>query len=312
MYTIKHAAELTGIPVATLRAWERRYGVVAPERTEGRYRLYDEESIATIRAMSDLVATGWSAREAAAEAVRRRSGGSRATAPGAPRATGSDDLGEPATSAVVWAGADADAAAADFVRAARDLDTAALTAILDDRFSRGSFESVVDEWLMPALYGIGDAWADGELSTAAEHLAAHAVLRRLAAAFEAASHGGIGPRVLVGLAPGCRHELGGLAFATAARRAGLSVTYLGADLPVESWLDAVGQDRPSAVVLPVPRSLDVEAVASVVAAVHDAHPGVRIAVGGQFQDLVPAPAEPLGHRIGAASERLVRELSADT
>ena len=294
MYTIKHAAELTGLPVATLRAWERRYGVVAPERTVGGYRLYDEPTLARIRAMRDLVATGWSPRQAADEVSRADD-----DAPARDLPAGGE-----------WA--DGDRADSELVDAARDLDTARLAAILDDRFSRGSFESVVDEWLMPALRGVGVAWAAGDLSTAAEHLAAHAVLRRLAAAFEAASRGIDGPRVLVGLAPGCRHELGALAFATAARRAGLSVTYLGADLPVESWLDAVGQDRPSAVVLPVPRSLDVEAVASVVAAVHDAHPGVRIAVGGQFQDLVPAPAEPLGHRIGAASERLVRELSADT
>src|SRR5665647_635063 len=78
-------------------------------------------------------------------------------------------------------GAEGERADSELVDAARDLDTARLAAILDDRFSRGSFESVVDEWLMPALRGVGVAWAAGDLSTAAEHLAAHAVLRRLAA-----------------------------------------------------------------------------------------------------------------------------------
>lgn len=41
MVTIKRAAELTGVPEHTLRAWERRYGLVAPARTDGGYRLYD-------------------------------------------------------------------------------------------------------------------------------------------------------------------------------------------------------------------------------------------------------------------------------
>jgi len=292
MYTIKHAAELTGLPVATLRAWERRYGVVAPERTVGGYRLYDEPTLARIRAMRDLVATGWSPRQAADEVSRADD-----DAPARDLPAGGE-----------WA--DGDRADSELVDAARDLDTARLAAILDDRFSRGSFESVVDEWLMPALRGVGVAWAAGDLSTAAEHLAAHAVLRRLAAAFEAASRGIDGPRVLVGLAPGCRHELGALAFATAARRAGLSVTYLGADLPVESWLDAVEHGRPDAVVLPVPRRRDVVAVTSVVAALHDLHPEVRIVVGGGFQYLVPGPVQPLGHRIGDASERLATDLAA--
>ena len=302
MYTIKHAAELTGIPVATLRAWERRYGVVAPERTDGGYRLYDEPTLVRIRAMRDLVATGWSPRQAADEVSRAADDAPGRDLP----AAGEWADGDRADTAR----ADSDRADSELIDAARDLDTARLAAILDDRFSRGSFESVVDEWLMPALHGVGDAWAAGELSTAAEHLAAHAVLRRLAAAFEAASRGTDGPRVLVGLAPGCRHELGALAFATAARRAGLSVTYLGADLPVESWLDAVEHGRPDAVVLPVPRRRDVVAVTSVVAAVHDAHPEVRNFVGGGYQDLVPGPAQPLGHRIGEASERLAKDLAA--
>ena len=42
MYTVKHAAELTGIPAATLRMWERRYAVVTPVRSESGYRLYDD------------------------------------------------------------------------------------------------------------------------------------------------------------------------------------------------------------------------------------------------------------------------------
>ena len=304
MFTIKRAAELTGLPVATLRAWERRYGVVAPIRSEGGYRLYDVDALATIRTMRDLVEEGWSPRQAAVEVLRR----------GEALRARVFEYG-PETGALAGARADGasagreSAATADFVRAAREMDTSALTAILDDRFARGSFESVVDEWLMPALRAIGDAWASGELSTAAEHLAANAVQRRLATAFEAAAHGALGPHILVGLAPGCRHELGALAFATAARRAGLTVGYLGADLPVQSWIDAVGQDLPRAVVLAVPRRRDVAAVARVAAAVRAAHPTVGITVGGGFQDEVPPPARALGHRIGDAAQGLARDLS---
>jgi len=60
----------------------------------------------------------------------------------------------------------------------------------------------------------------------------------------------------------------------------------------------------------VPRRRDIVAVTSVVAAVHDAHPGVRIVVGGGYQDLVPGPAQPLGHRIGDAAGRLAKDLAA--
>ena len=52
MYTVSQAEALTGIPSTTLRAWERRYGIIAPRRTEGGYRLYDAAQIAMLREMA--------------------------------------------------------------------------------------------------------------------------------------------------------------------------------------------------------------------------------------------------------------------
>ena len=319
MYTIKHAAELTGVPVATLRAWERRYAVVAPQRTAGGYRLYDDGALDRLRTMRDLVGAGWAPRQAADE-VRDRFA---ARAPGLPRwdapsdavpeaapRTGSDAGSD--TGSDTGPGAGPGAAGEDLVAAARTLDPLRVAAVLDDRFARGSYEAVVDDWLMPALSGVGDAWERGEVSTAAEHLVAHAVLRRLAAAFEAAGTGSRGPRVVIGLPPGGRHELGALAFAVAARRAGLAVTYVGADLPEDSWLDAVTQARPHAMVLAVPRLEDVPAAASVIDAVRRALPDLRILVGGGAQDAEGLPAPALGHRIGDAADRLAHAVAGAT
>ncbi len=66
MYTIKQAAIRSGVPVQLLRAWERRYGVVAPTRTASRYRLYDDAAIARLRAMRQLIDDGWAPSTAAA------------------------------------------------------------------------------------------------------------------------------------------------------------------------------------------------------------------------------------------------------
>src|SRR4249919_3242156 len=65
MYTIRQAAARTGLGAPLIRAWERRYGVVAPTRTTGGYRLYDDDAIRTLLAMRGLVAQGWTASEAA-------------------------------------------------------------------------------------------------------------------------------------------------------------------------------------------------------------------------------------------------------
>lgn len=313
MYTIKHAAELTRVPVATLRAWERRYGVVTPQRTDGGYRLYDDDALDRLRAMRDLVAAGWAPRQAADEVAHRpprAAGGRRDDGADLPtdRGTGPTAAGEPAGTGAPGEAAD-DGGPVDLVAACRTLDPLRVAAVLDERFALGSFEAVVDDWLMPSLAAVGDAWERGEVSTAAEHLVAHAVLRRLSAAYEAAGSGTRGPRVVIGLPPGGRHELGALAFAVAARRVGLAVTYVGADLPQESWLDAVAQAHPHAIVLAVPRPQDVPAATAVIEALRRAEPDLRVLVGGGAQDAPGLPAPALGHRIGDAADRLAHALA---
>ena len=130
--------------------------------------------------------------------------------------------------------------------------SARVEAVLDELFAAGSFERVVDERVMPALRALGEAWAAGTVSVAAEHAASHATLRRLSAAFEAAGRLDVEFPVLVGLPPGSRHELGALAFATAARRRGIGVVYLGADVPEASWIDAAQVTRARGVVIGIP------------------------------------------------------------
>ena len=108
--------------------------------------------------------------------------------------------------------------------------------------TRGSF---------PTLEALGEGWARGEIDVAGEHAASHAVHRRLSAAFDAAGSRSRGPAVVVGLPSGSQHDLGALAFATAIRRRGMDVLYLGANVPVSSWETAVRSREARAAVLSV-------------------------------------------------------------
>lgn len=292
MYTIKRAAELTGVSLSTLRAWERRYGVVKPARSDGRYRLYSAEDLRALAIMAALVNEGWSAREAAVETKARITGGGPPNQrPHRPTETAS------------LPGLD------ELLEAGQRLDTARVADLLDEAFVRAGFERVVDDWLMPALVAIGDAWADGRLSVAGEHLLSYAVSRRLAAIYEAAGSRGAGPVVILGLPSGARHELGILAFAVAARRAGFATTYVGADLPADDWEVAVSARRATAVVLAVPRSADIVPARQLCERLAAAHPELVIFVGGAMQEEVGAGSTPLGHGIGAAVELLESRLA---
>ena len=302
MYTIKRAAELTGISVATLRAWERRYGVVSPKRSDGGYRLYGPEDVRALAIMNSLVTDGWSAREAATETLRRlaapepggRAGRSARVSPIRP--TGGTRGGPQSE--------DAEA----FLRAAERLDAASATAVLDARFALGTFEHVVDDWLMPTLRLVGEAWAHGRLTVAGEHLVSYAVQRRLAGAYEAASGRSDGPGLLIGLPTGARHELGLLAFAVAARRAGFATAYVGADLPAEEWVRAVELRHAMGIVMAVPRTDDIDAAHAIVDAVHARHPEVVIGLGGSEQEAIEDGVVHLGHSITVAVGEMTRHL----
>jgi methanogenic corrinoid protein MtbC1 len=308
MYTIKHAADLTGVPMATLRAWERRYGVIAPQRTAAGYRLYDDRSLKVIAAVRDLVQDGWSPKQAAGEVERRMAAASAGeTGQGIGPESEPPGIRSPSLAQDRGAG---EYPATGLIEAASDLDAVRLAEFLDDRFSRGSFETVVGGWLMPALRELGEAWAEGRISVAGEHLVSNAIERRLATAFEAAARNPDGPRVVIGLPPGARHELGILAFATAARRVGLAVTYLGADLPAEDWAGAVARHSASCAVLALPRDQDVAGLIAVLEAIGRTRVGVQVAVGGRYQHLAPDTVERLGHDIPTAATRLAAVLAA--
>lgn len=268
VYTIKQASARTGLGAPLIRAWERRYGVIAPTRTASGYRLYDEEAIKVLLAMRALVDTGWTASEAA-------------------RAIGAGEVAvdEVALEPSVNGGPAPTTAAAHrarlidrFVAAAESTSPVETEAVLDEILASGSYEAVVDDLLLPAAAALGASWAAGRLSVAAEHAASGAIARRLAAAYQAGAIAGR-PAVIVGLPPGSRHELGALAFAVALRRRGVGVLYLGPDVPVDAWVDVVRRTKARAAVIGVVTAEDRESATAVADALRAE--GVHtVAVGG--------------------------------
>lgn len=261
MHTVRWVSQQLGLTPGTLRAWEQRYGIVHPTRSEGGYRLYDDHDLDTLQAMADLVAAGMQPAQAAEEVRSGRTGPSRE-----PARTTEAPAGLPAPSALITA--------------SRNYDSRALEETLDAAFAAAGFEYVIDEWLMAALVPVGQAWEAGRLDIAQEHFISAAVIRRLTAAFAAAGHARNGRHVVTGLAPGATHEIATLAFATMLRRAGLRVTYLGPDLPGPSWVQAVATIHPDAVVIGAPRTNDRQAASDIVQALLEAAPRTAVYVGG--------------------------------
>ncbi len=79
LFPIREVSRLTGVNPVTLRAWERRYGLIQPTRTESGHRLY---SMADVEAVRSIVA--WTERGVAVSkvgSILSRSAATKAAAP---------------------------------------------------------------------------------------------------------------------------------------------------------------------------------------------------------------------------------------
>jgi methanogenic corrinoid protein MtbC1 len=184
------------------------------------------------------------------------------------------------------------------------MDTAGIEESLDGGFALGSFEHVVDSWLFPTLQALGEGWARGEIDVAGEHAASHAVHRRLSAAFDAAGSRSRGPTVVVGLPSGSQHDLGALAFATAIRRRGMDVLYLGANVPVSSWEAAVRSREARATVLSVVTPEDRPAAVAVAERLLSQAPVPLVCAGGASAANLAGGVQTLASSIGSAAQEL--------
>ncbi|WP_257454856.1 MerR family transcriptional regulator [Archangium lipolyticum] len=211
-YRIHVAAELSGVRVELIRAWERRYGVLAPRRTPSGYRVYTDRDVALLRRLKQLTEEGVSISEAATML---------------PQLLREMDAARPAVepdSSSVRAWMD------DALAAAEALDQARISAVLDEVLAALSPLRAYDEVLVPLQREVGERWHEGTFSVGQEHLVTQEVRARLIGLLHAAPGQG-NRRVVLACFPTEEHEIGLLGAALRLRHAGMSVTLLGQRTP---------------------------------------------------------------------------------
>lgn len=279
LFNTKAVVHQTGVPAPTLRAWERRYGILSPRRGENDYRLYSERDMAVVSWLRERVDTGMTISQAIAllrslEPPRKRNRRSRSSVP-----TGTLDRIEiavttppPLLSPPTFSLTDISAL---LVRQFRNLDEFAAGRTIAQMLSIYSVEDVCLLLFVPVLAEIGRQWADGEISVTVEHFASGIIRAQLESLFRIAATDGEGPLVLVGCAPGELHELGALMLALFLRRAAVRVAYLGQSIEVESLLSTVASLHPAGVLLSAAVAPPIEALAEIgqrIAALPEPHP----------------------------------------
>lgn len=222
-----HIGELSrrsGYSADVIRAWERRYDLLRPTRTDGGYRLYSADDISRLRLMRHYLGRGISASRAAGLVHRVQTAALDAN-PGVPPGDVRKAL-----------------------RVLRDslegFDDGPADRTLERVLGVFAPGAVLRDIVLPYLREVGERWACGEATIAQEHFASNFLegwMHTMARGWNRS-----GPyRAVLACVPGERHALGLMAFGLALHDLGWRITYLGADAPVlavEHAADAVGAD----------------------------------------------------------------------
>jgi DNA-binding transcriptional MerR regulator len=252
---IGELARRTGTSPELLRAWERRYGLLRPSRSQGGFRLYTAADEARIRRMRDYLARGVAAAEAARLAVDAEAAGPEARVLEAavpPQATAA-----PAPPPLQVAGRELAGALDRF-------EEEQAHAVLDRLLAAYRIETVLRDLVIPYLHELGERWARGDASVAQEHFAANLLRGRLLGLARGWGQGH-GPAAVLACLPGEQHDLGLLAFGITLQRQGWRIVYLGPDTPIATIHQAIGRLTPDLVVLtgtvPEPFAAHADAIA---------------------------------------------------
>ena len=289
-YPVRLVAVRTGLSPHLLRAWERRYGVVTPGRSEGGQRLYSDLDIERLARLRRLVERGHSISRIASLPYDELAQLEEATgsAP-AQDLSGAGPVEGQARARSIQEFTEA------AMRAVRALDASGLQEVLERAAMTLGVTDFLETVAVTTLEDIGHGWTERSVSVAQEHMATAVFRRVLGWLLELYQTKGPAHRLLVATPPGERHELGALMAAISAAAGGWNVTYLGPDLPVDELLGAIGQMRAEAVALSLVQPGDERGVLSVLREIQDGlPPRVALLLGGAGAQSFQAEIESAG------------------
>ena len=229
LFPIRTVAKLTGINPVTLRAWERRYNLIRPQRTPKGHRLYTEQDIVRIKDVLKLLDQGISISQT-------KSLLDHASAQILPASV--LDSGD------VWQNYQE-----KMLQAIEGFDEQALDNSYNDALSLYPVDIINLRLTTPLLRMLGERWRERRTGIAEEHFFSVFLRNKLGTRIHHTNQRSNGPQLLLACLPGEYHEIGLLLFALAAVDQGYRVLLLGANTPLDQLPDVINKRACEAVVL---------------------------------------------------------------
>ncbi len=290
IFNTKAVAIETSVAPDTFRAWERRYGVPRPQRTQGGHRLYSERDIAIIRWLRDRTGEGMNISHAVlllSNVIDDE--------PLLPEATSNRSYEQMVS---------------ELTKALINFDSATAERIMSEAFSIHQFEKVLLELIQPTMVEIGALWHNGEINVACEHYATEFIRRKLSSLINIFESVAMHETIVLACAPTELHDIGILYASLFLLRRGYRVVYLGARVPKTDLLEVIAQVKPDLVLLSATTIDNIVSLIDVAHAVTTQHPEVKFGYGGRIFNVNPElRANMPGHFLGHDSRELVEQVS---
>ena len=286
LFNLSMVLQETGIKADTLRAWERRYQLPTPARTEGGHRLFSTYDIETIKWLMARQDEGMRISQAVDYWRELIDAGSD------PLVDQSQHPPLKSTPPVIeTTRKPLSELTRSFIDYALEYDEENAKAVLDAAFAQFPWEAVCTNLIFQGLTEIGERWYSGDITVQQEHFTSELVRRKLDALTAAAPPPYHPQKVLVSSPPGEFHTIAPLMINMLLRYRGWEVAYLGANVPDNQLEDALEIIQPSLVVMTAARLTTAAALLKTSQLLQDR--GVPLAFGGNIFSTIP----DLAHKI---------------
>ena len=225
VYSISSVSTMTGVNSVTLRAWERRYGLIKPQRTESGHRVYSNNDIEHIKNILKMLDSGI--------AISR-----------VKDALGVESEKPKDISTSHWL-----KYTDDMLRGVNNFDELILDSVYNEAMSLYPVDIVTRELLLPLLEKLGQRWMHVSTGIAEEHFFSSFMRNKLGARFHHRNQQNTGPQIVAACLPGEQHEFGLLLLSLAAHARGYRIILLGADMPLNQLAEVVHRSNSNGIVL---------------------------------------------------------------
>jgi len=230
VYNIKAISHMVGLLPVTLRAWERRYGLLNPIRGNQGYRLYSEQDLLTLRWVKLQIDAGMSISRAVEHLNDMR-------------LKGLDPTGEQ-KSEVADNSMSIETVSKQLFDTITTFNNTAASEILRRAFAVYSVDQVLSLVVKPTLIEIGVSWKRGDLPIAVEHYATQFFMQHLMSMLTTTMPPTHHPVIIAGGAPGEEHQIGLLMLVVMMRWRGWDIKYLGPNLGLDRLPEALSPLNP--------------------------------------------------------------------